>query len=401
MARLRIFTPGSWHFRYPDFGDAEIVQVSNDRLVLRYEFNPEEGPARAVVKLADATLYTPSAGREAGQDIVVSGEVARVTWFDGDGKRSAMLDRIDSDAGHFHHLLRHEPWLGFEHLVRQDSVFLGLARGEDAGADLATGPGDDLVRIRAGGSYIKDAGGADNYRGNPDGYDTLAYIHGDLGQATGQGIVANLRQGRVTGPDGEVDRIASIEEIRGTQFDDVFRGNGRDNIFHGHRGDDLIAGGGGFDIASYRRDEREGGDDGVVVNLARGVARDGFGTRDKLRSIEGIEGSKSDDVLRDNRKDNFFDGDDGDDRIFMKVGDDYARGDEGADTFIYLSRKFGEDKIGDFTPEEGDRIDIRAAATMGDLDVFTDENGTGIVLNANSSVFLEDYFGEVEPYLLL
>jgi hypothetical protein len=128
--------------------------------------------------------------------------------------------------------------------------------------------------------------------------------------------------------------------------------------------------------------------------------RDGFGTTDRFKSIKGVLGSKGDDVMRDNYFDG-DDGDDGDDRIFMKVGDDWARGDSGADTFIFLSRRFGHDKIDDFDPDEGDRIDIRVAASMDDQNVFTDENGTGIALDADNDVFLEGYFGEVEPYLLL
>ncbi|EYD71193.1 Hemolysin-type calcium-binding region [Limimaricola hongkongensis DSM 17492] len=364
-------------------------------------FEPDQSPARAVISFKEASLFTPSQGREAGQDLFLDGLVDKIVWFNEAGARLMVLDQVDLDAGLFHHYLRNEPWQAYDLLVSGGSRFISNAPDRD-GNDITTGVGDDIVRIVKGGSYIKDTGGSDSYEGHADGHDAVTYDHWNFGgRLPERGIDANLEKGRILGPDGEIDRISSVEEVRGTNLADVFRGNGQDNTFHGFRGNDLMIGGGGFDIVSYRRDDESGGDDAVSVNLARGRARDGFGTTDRLRSIEGAEGSDQDDLFRDDRGDNYFNGHDGDDRFFLKVGNDVVFGDDGADTFIFLSRKFGSDRIGDFNPDEGDRIDIRAAASIDDVSIFTDMNGTGIELNGKSSVFLEDYFGAVEPYLLL
>jgi hypothetical protein len=91
--------------------------------------------------------------------------------------------------------------------------------------------------VARGGSYIKDRGGADTYRGNADAHDTVSYnFWGQGPRIPSSGIDANLKRGRVDGPDGETDRLISIEQLRGTLLDDVFRGDGQDNIFHGLRG---------------------------------------------------------------------------------------------------------------------------------------------------------------------
>ncbi|WP_334061357.1 hypothetical protein [Limimaricola cinnabarinus] len=338
--------------------------------------------------LSNAQLYTPSQGFDAGQDLLRGGRIDRIVWKNEDGARQMVLDRIDLDPGVFLHSLRYSPYQTYDLLTAQEPRFVRRSDAEE-GSDITTGPGEDLVRVARGGSCIKDRGGADTYRGNADAHDTVSYdFWGQGPRIPSSGTDVNLKRGRVDGPDGETDRLISIEELRGTILDDVFRGDGQDNIFHGLRGDDRLVDRGGFDIASYQREEADGGGDGIIANLARGTVRDGFGTTDRLKSIEGILGSKGDDVMRDNRGDNYFDGDDGDDRIFMKVGDDRARGDSGADTFIFLSRRFGHDKIDDFDPDEGDRIDIRVAASMDDQNVFTDENGTGIALDDDNDVFL-------------
>ncbi|WP_282024591.1 hypothetical protein [Limimaricola cinnabarinus] len=337
-----------------------------------------------MITLSNAQLHTPSQGFDAGQDLLRGGRIDRIVWKNEDGARQMVLDRIDLDPGVFLHSLRYSPYQTYDLLTAQESLFVSRSDAEE-GSDIATGPGEDLVRVARGGSYIKDRGGADTYRGNADAHDAVSHDFWEQGpRIPSSGIDANLKRGRVEGPDGETDRLISIEEMRGTILDDVFRGDGQANIFHGLRGNDLLVGRGGFDLASYQRGEADGGG-GIIANLARGTVRDGFGTTDQLKSIEGILGSKGDDVMRDNRGDNYFDGDD---RIFMKVGEDWARGGSGADTFIFLSRRFGHDKIGDFDPDEGDRIDIRVAASMNDLNVFTDENGTGIALDDDNDVFL-------------
>lgn len=267
----------------------------------------------------------------------------------------------------------------------------------DNGDDITTTSFNDRVIARSGNDFMKDRGGADVYNGG-SGFDQVSYDEWQwLGADRARGIVVDLADGRVRGPDGKVDRLIGIEGVHGTFLNDNLRGSSNDDNFQGDRGNDVINGRGGRDFVNY--DDTEGSS-GVTVNLRTGVAVDQWGTTDRLRSMEDVGGSQGDDTLTDNGKDNFFEGRDGADTLIFSGGNDAGRGGDDADTFVFQGTAFGDDFIEDFDGEAGDRIRIEGADSLDDLFIETEDEGVRINLNADSSVFLFGVSGDVTSYIV-
>jgi Ca2+-binding RTX toxin-like protein len=136
-------------------------------------------------------------------------------------------------------------------------------------------------------------------------------------------INMNLSSGQVQDGYGGTDTLIGIEEFVGSNNNDTMRGSdanpGGWEIFYGEKGNDLIDGRGGFDEAGYVDDIS-----GVVVNLATGIATDGWGGTDTLLNIEGVEGSSFNDSLVGNAADNSLDGRGGNDTLNGGAGIDTA-----------------------------------------------------------------------------
>lgn len=262
-------------------------------------------------------------------------------------------------------------------------------------ADVSTGAGDDLVHVRTSDwSYLKDKGGSDEYIGRGS-FDTVTYEdwfwHPDY---VVSGIHANMKRGFIDGPDGNRDLISRIDSIRGTFLEDTFIGDAKNNEFYGFGGDDLIVGGEGEDTASYRRDDQQGGNDGIRADLRNQEVRDGFGNTDTLRSIENIRGSNTNDLIIGNRKDNDLRGEAGDDVFRIYQGNDSLAGHDGADRFVFVGKAFGFDYIDDFDIAGGDRLRILAVDDFSELEV-SDADGREdaiirIIGNDESEVYLND-----------
>ena len=80
---------------------------------------------------------------------------------------------------------------------------------------------------------------------------------------------------------GGTDTLFNIEEVRGSENDDVLIGDSGNNAFRGVGGDDTIFGGDGIDRVDMRS---TGNTEGAVVNLAAGIALDGQGGTATIRS---------------------------------------------------------------------------------------------------------------------
>ena len=112
--------------------------------------------------------------------------------------------------------------------------------------------------------------------------------------------------------------------------DTLIGGPGRD-AFRNDPGDDLIDGGAGDDAVDYSSSTLP-----IDIDLQRtGPQNGGSLGRDTLTSIEEIEGSDLNDVLRRTAGANTIFGLDGNDVIEGRGGDDFLGGDEGTDTVSY------------------------------------------------------------------
>ena len=152
----------------------------------------------------------------------------------------------------------------------------------------------------------------------------------------------------------------SADDIYGLAGDDDIRGMGGDDWLVGGEGDDLIDGGSGFDIAMYY-DGRA-----VVVDLAGGTAERGD-ELDSLTNVEGIWGSRFNDMVTGGSGDNWAFGGDGHDTLMGMGGDDTLRGGaghddiQGGDGDDFLVGNAGNDKLlgggGDDRIEAGRDVD--------------------------------------------
>ncbi|MDE2378885.1 cadherin-like domain-containing protein [Bradyrhizobium sp.] len=120
------------------------------------------------------------------------------------------------------------------------------------------------------------------------GSDTVDYSH------AGAGITANLLNPTSNAGAAAGDVYNSIENLRGTSFDDTLVGDGNNNVLEGGFGHNTLDGGGGSDTASYQHATT-----GVTVDLGiSGVAQTvAAGMQDTLTNIENVIGSSHDDTL--------------------------------------------------------------------------------------------------------
>ncbi|NET20297.1 MULTISPECIES: hypothetical protein [unclassified Okeania] len=134
---------------------------------------------------------------------------------------------------------------------------------------------------------------------------------------------------------GTIDTLKNLENIIGSEFNDVLIGNEKDNrieglagddIMVGNAGDDQLDGGNDNDTASYRRDP-----DKVNVNLEENQANDGFGGTDQILNTENVIGSDFNDTITGDEVDNIIHSGTGNDIVEARDGEDIIFGESGTD----------------------------------------------------------------------
>ena len=181
--------------------------------------------------------------------------------------------------------------------------------------DVLTGDGGDNILI--GG------GGADKLDGRA-GIDAASY-----GRAQA-GVTASLAKPSLNTGEAAGDTYSAIENLVGSNFNDVLSGNGANNVLYGGIGADKIGGGAGIDTASYG-----GAQAGVTASLATPSLNTGEAAGDTYSSIEGLWGSHLNDVLTGNASANNLSGLSGDDFLDGGLGNDTLDGGMGRDTFAF------------------------------------------------------------------
>ena len=233
----------------------------------------------------------------------------------------------------------------------EDAIFGGagndrLVGGSSTGHDVLAGEEGDDVFV-SDGSFNSMVGG--------DGVDTVDYsgaLFGlEINLLTGLAGHPPIRQINPMDYPFTPDSLSGIENVIGSQYNDMITGDDRDNRIFGGDGNDVVIGGMGSDDldggAGINRLDYQGSFIPVVINLADGVAIKGdptffvFGT-DQVRNFQEVVGSNAGDHIVGDAQDNLFlglrgddvlDGGAGNDRIEGGAGDDVMIGSAGNDYF--------------------------------------------------------------------
>jgi Ca2+-binding RTX toxin-like protein len=296
--------------------------------------------------------------------------------------------------------------------------------------------GNDTLDGGAGGNILDGGAGNDQLRSGKDADQLIGGTHVASGDGAGdtasygnsdaavtvnlsqQGTGFNATTGKITGPAtfktqtggyAEGDALFGIENISGSNFDDVLTGDANANVLWGNDGNDTLSGLGGNDHLLGRdgddildggagADILEGGDGIDTVTYANstaavtiglgsggnfgvtGVGGDAAG--DKIKNVENLIGSNFNDKLTGNEDDNVITG---------GKGNDILTGGAGADTFVYNAGN-GLDTITDF--KNGvDLIDISSmdGIQFGDLDIQQSGANTLITFNATNKITLLNF----------
>ncbi|XDZ65715.1 M10 family metallopeptidase C-terminal domain-containing protein [Alphaproteobacteria bacterium LSUCC0684] len=246
--------------------------------------------------------------------------------------------------------------------VDADGYTIGHQGGEAQGdrlkgiENLAGSAHDDLLSGNAEDNVINGGDGADIINGR-GGVDTASYILSKSGvtirldELDVDGFAYNNEGGAA-----ERDRLKSIENLYGSDMDDILIGSnvantlwglGGDDYLEGGVGADTLDGGDGVDEVSYQRSAS-----GVVVSLSVSetlkitMDADGYlvghsntipggeAAGDRLKNIERLSGSNFVDTLTGSNEDNILWGLNGDDTISGLDGDDWIIGGAGADWIL-------------------------------------------------------------------
>lgn len=279
-------------------------------------------------------------------------------------------------------------------------VLIKVLKGDDTlsggkYSDVLAGfDGNDIINGRAGNDSLYGYNGNDIIIGGVgidsmyggQGTDTVSYATAAVG------VTASLVEPTSNTNDAKGDFYDSIENLRGSRYNDVLVGNSGKNVLSGGDGYDSLSGGDGNDtlIGGARGDKLYGGAGvdaasyanataGVISNLGMPSINTGDAKGDRYSSIENLIGSKYADELYGTDGQNRVAGGDGNDIIDAGSGNDWIYGGAGADrlyggagsdkfVFKALSESAGStfDSIFDFSPRQTDRIDLSAidASTM-------------------------------------
>ena len=357
--------------------------------------------------------------------------------------------------------------------------------GREGNDSLFGGLGDDELYGGEGDDWLSGGPGADMLRGG-DGNDSAGYLSSDTG------VEVRLHDGTALGGDAVGDTFAGIENLIGSNHADILAGDPMDNLLQGKGGNDVLEGRGGNDRleGAFGTDVLDGGegDDvlagqggadelsggpgqdtavyslsyaGVVVRLHDRTARGGdaegdtFGTvmvehtdpdgstrMVELPDVENLNGSRHDDVLAGDVRDNWLRGGGGDDtlyggpgggddilqggsgndKLYGGIGDDYIEGNAGNDQLrggsgddwlfggagddTYFLAPGGGDDIIEGLGTGTDKIDLTAfedirsiddldMAQNGDyleLDLAEQGGGTVTLLNTDEAALTDDFF---------
>jgi Ca2+-binding RTX toxin-like protein len=203
--------------------------------------------------------------------------------------------------------------------------------------------GDDLID---GGANIDTVSYENSPKGVVVNIDETQSFNNTAKDSTDLEPSFTINGGSASDGFGNTDSLKSLENIIGSELEDILIGNNTDNQIKGLAGDDLLIGNAGndtleggedIDTVSYRRDPTR-----VIVNLEQNFAQDGFGNTDAIFNIENVIGSAFNDEITGDSNANIITAGDGNDTIAARDGNDSLYGENGNDV---ISAEAGDDFI--------------------------------------------------------
>jgi Ca2+-binding RTX toxin-like protein len=244
------------------------------------------------------------------------------------------------------------------------SRFADRIIGSGAANVLDGGGGNDTVDGGAGDDLLDEGrplSGSDDLIGGA-GIDRVSY----LGRDTGVGVTLNAPGGDGSQADDTATRDnvrPDIENVRGTDRNDVLTGDGGANELDGRGGEDRLDGLGGDDrmIGGVGGDQLNGSDGDDTLSGGDGIDRlTGLAGRDTLRGEAGddnLDGGTEDDVLEGGLDEDDLSGADGADRLLGGSDRDELSGGRGGDLLDGGGGVDG-DAIVDYARDEDVRVTI-------------------------------------------
>ena len=206
--------------------------------------------------------------------------------------------------------------------------------GDDGNDRIFGGAGDDIINGGAGNDTLWGEAGADTFDGG-SGIDRVLY------STSSAGVTADLAAGGTIG-DAAGDSFTDVENLYGSQFDDVLTGDAGNNLLVGLNGNDTLNGAAGNDrLIGGDGDDTLNGDDGNDLLLGG----TGVDTMDGGAGNDRLFGGDGDDVLN---------GGDGNDSLWGQAGTDTYDGGAGIDRVLYS------------TSSAGVNADLSSGGTLGD-----------------------------------
>lgn len=191
----------------------------------------------------------------------------------------------------------------------------GIEKLTLTGSAHRNGTGNELANVitgNSGNNILEGRGGADQLIGG-NGSDTASYA------ASAAAVSITLSSGLASGGDAAGDTFSSIENLTGSQYDDLLSGSAANNV---------LSGGLGVDTLSYTNAAKA-----VTVNLALTSAqKTGGAGNDTISGFENLTGSAYADNLTGSSGGNVLTGLGGNDRLTGGAGLDRLIGGAGQDT---------------------------------------------------------------------
>ncbi|SMX27532.1 Bifunctional hemolysin/adenylate cyclase precursor [Pelagimonas phthalicica] len=252
--------------------------------------------------------------------------------------------------------------------------------GSAYGDVIAAGVNSDSVQAGGGNDTVWGGSGHDTIIGG-DGADSIFGNTGNdnLNGQTGADVMYGGSGNDFLWGGGGADS----DTLHGDSGNDTLRGVGGNDALHGGTGNDNLQGDDGND-SLYGGEGNDTSTGGQGNDLLLGGAGN-----------DRLHGDNGNDFLHGEGGNDTIVGGNGDDRINGNSGDDRLNGNAGADTFVFHGGS-GDDRIADFDPNEGDKIDLSGLSHITDAQDFIDNNitdtGTGLLLDLGNgnSVILEN-----------